>query len=261
MNGRGPGCGSTVVVRNGYALGLPRCISSTCRHGFNVLNGTPPARLHIQGKGLAQAQILHEKQTNQRAAARLEMPKIAAIGWRYRFLLLPQTAQAQRLVGIAEAVEWFFPHSSKGQYDLPHKRRRRGAMGARRRLPGNRCRYSSPMTARALRVTSTWRPTVRLSWWPHSNRCCPPILSFVAALPGRRCARRCTHRPVNVAAGRRIIAGVYHIRNVNAYIGRSSAGCDTFVASPAANPTASWDGFAPWIGRFAPRSSWCICSN
>lgn len=29
-----------------------------------------------------------------------------------------------------------------------------------------------------------------------------------------------THRPVNVSAGRRVIAGVYHIQNVNAFDSR-----------------------------------------
>lgn len=96
----------------------------------------PRQRLRKKGKWLTQAQALQEGLTLKQAAARLGVARSTAFRWRHRFLALPKSVQAQRLVGIAEADETYFLHSCKGQRGLPRKPRRRGGKAARRGLSG-----------------------------------------------------------------------------------------------------------------------------
>lgn len=62
-----------------------------------------------------------------------------------------------------------------------------------------------------------------------------------------------THRPVNLSAGIRVIAGVYHVQNVNAYTPGSRIGYAASRACPHATSTAISAGSEPSTGRAAVR--------
>lgn len=133
-NGYCPHCESTHVVRNGSASGLQRYKCRGCGRTFNVLTGTPLARLRQKSKWLVQAESLCDSLTITQAAIRLKVARSTAFRWRHRFMALPKTVQAQSLAGIAEADETFFLRSCKGQRTLDRKPRRRGGRAAKRGL-------------------------------------------------------------------------------------------------------------------------------
>jgi len=219
-----PHCGSEQVVRNGSASGLQRYKCRDCRRTFNALTETPLARLRHKTKWLAQAEVLRDGVTITQAARRLKVARSTAFRWRHRFLAVPKSVQAQSLVGIAEADETFFLHSRKGQRDLDRKPRRRGGSAAKRGLSKEQvpvlvARDRSAATATIIldadskaNLVAALKPLL-----PSDTILCTDGSSVLAAAAKKIGV---THRPINVSAGQRVIAGVYHIQNVNAYDSR-----------------------------------------
>jgi transposase-like protein len=219
-----PHCGGGSMVRNGSSDGLQRYQCRSCHRTFNALTGTPLARLRQKAKWLAQADVLRVGITITQASQRLRVARSTAFRWRHRFLALPKTIQAQALMGIAEADETFFLHSRKGQRHLDRKPRRRGGTAAKRGLSKEQvpvlvARDRSGATANIIlaadgkaNLVAALRPLL-----PSDTILCTDGSSVLAAAVKEI---GITHRPVNVSAGRRVIAGVYHIQNVNAYDSR-----------------------------------------
>lgn len=178
----------------------------------------------MKAKWLEQARALAEGLTIHQAADRLDVAPSSAFRWRHRFLALPKTIQAQRLAGIAEADETYFLRSNKGQRGLGRAPRKRGGVAARRGLSSEQvpvlvARDRAGQTANfmleadnAANVAAALKPLLA----PDVLLCTDGSGTLASA------ARQMgvCHRPVNVLAGRRVIAGVYHIQNVNAFDSR-----------------------------------------
>jgi transposase-like protein len=219
-----PHCGNGHVVRNGSASGLQRYKCRICGRTFNALTGTPLARLRQKSKWIVQAEVLRDGMTITQAAKRLKVARSTAFRWRHRFMAVPKTIQAQSLAGIAEADETFFLHSRKGQRGLDRKPRRRGGRAAKRGLSKEQvpvlvARDRSGATANIILaadgkvdLVAALKPLL-----PSDTILCTDGSSVLAAAVKEIGV---THRPVNVSAGRRVIAGVYHIQNVNAFDSR-----------------------------------------
>jgi transposase-like protein len=219
-----PHCGGGNLVRNGSADGMQRYKCRSCRRTFNALTGTPLARLRQKAKWLAQAEALRAGITITQASQRLRVARSTAFRWRHRFLALPKTVQAQALMGIAEADETFFLHSCKGQRHLDRRPRRRGGTAAKRGLSKEQvpvlvARDRSGATANVILAADGKADLVAAlkPLLPSDTILCTDGSSVLAAAVKEIGV---THRPVNVSAGRRVIAGVYHIQNVNAYDSR-----------------------------------------
>ena len=90
---------------------------------FNPLAGTPLALLRRKGKWMTQVEAMRG------------WPAIRQARWRHRFLILPQTLQAQTPVGITKTDETYFFESSEGRCDLTRKARTRGGKASKRGLP------------------------------------------------------------------------------------------------------------------------------
>ena len=222
--GRCPHCGNEGTVRNGSANGLQRYKCRSCHRTFNALTGTPLARLRQKPKWLAQAEVLRDGTTITQAAKRLKVARSTAFRWRHRFLALPKTVQAQALMGIAEADETFFLHSRKGQRHLDRKPRRGGGRAAKRGLSKEQvpvlvARDRSGATANIILAADGKTDLVAAlkPLLPSDTILCADGSSVLAAAVKEIGV---THRPVNVSAGHRVVAGVYHIQNVNAYDSR-----------------------------------------
>ena len=109
-----PHCQSERVRRHGQANGLQRYRCGECRRTFNALSGTPLSGLHKREKWSGQAAALQDGRTLRAVAKDLGVHVGTAHRWRHRFLALPQAAQPDALVGIAEADETLFLLSFKG---------------------------------------------------------------------------------------------------------------------------------------------------
>ncbi|MFK5950636.1 MAG: IS1595 family transposase [Methylococcales bacterium] len=145
--------------------------------------------------------------------------------WRHRFLANLAELKATSLTGIVEAGETYFPLSFKGSRQMPRLPRRRGhAIHQRGTRGASKCQY--------------WFYAIAMERPPTLNYYQPlkaeeaPILAHVVALDAVlctdgsgsfKCAARqagIAHRVLNLSAGVHVLAGVYHIQNVNAYDSR-----------------------------------------
>lgn len=220
-----PHCAAVHVVKNGQVDGLQRYLCRNCNKTFNALTCTPLARLRQKGKWLTQAEALRDGLTIHQAAERLHVAASTAFRWRHRFLTLPQGVQVHELVGIAEADETFFLRSCKGQRSgLTRLPRKRGGKSSKR---GTSKEYVPVLVARD-RSRSTASIMLDAADKAHVVAALKPILATDAilctdggsalALAAREIG--VAHRPVNLAKGKRVVAGVYHVQNVNAYDSR-----------------------------------------
>jgi len=220
-----PHCGHVHVARWGKSAGLQRYRCGACHATFNALTGTPLARLRKKDKWLTYAQQMSEGQSVRKSATACEVHRNTALRWRHRFLDLPDTQRATLLSGIAEADETVFLESFKGKKrGLPRAPRKRGGKAAKcglseEQIPVLICRDRAGGTADFVLARADKE---------HIGAVFKPILAPDAILctDGGRAlgaaAREMgvTHRPVNLAQGIRVIAGVYHVQNVNAYASR-----------------------------------------
>lgn len=122
------------TCRHGKANGLQRYRCRACRRTFNALSGTPLSGLHKREKWSGQAAALQDDRALQTVAKDLGVHVGTVHRWRHRFLALPQAAQPEALVGIAEADETMFLLSFNGQHTLPRKARKRDGKDAKRGL-------------------------------------------------------------------------------------------------------------------------------
>jgi transposase-like protein len=126
-----PRCQSLNVGPWGRARGLKRYRCRCCRKTFNVLTGTPLARLRKRAAWKTYAQALAESVSVRKAAARSGISVPTAFRWRHRFLTPLKDAKAKTISGIAEADETFFLRSFKGARHLDRAPRRRGGTAAK----------------------------------------------------------------------------------------------------------------------------------
>lgn len=220
-----PHCGSEHVVRNGTTHDLQRYKCRDCRKTFNALTGTPLARLRMKGKWLGQTAVLRDGVTITKAAETLGVARSTAFRWRHRFLALPKTIQAKSLVGIAETDETYFLQSFKGlRKGLARPGRKRGGSAAKRgtskeQIPVLVTRDRAGSTADAILPVDDKASVIAAlgPLLPKDIILCSDGSSTLAAAAK---ALSVAHRPINLSAGIRVVAGVYHVQNVNAYDSR-----------------------------------------
>jgi len=194
------------------------------RKCFNALTGTPLARFRRKECWLDYSQALIEGLTIRASAARCGVAKTTSFRWRHPFLTDLAELKATSLTGITEADETYFPLSFKGsrqQPRLPHRR----SNAIHQRGTG---REQVPVLV--LHDPHGATTDVKLSSASQIEEA--PILAHVVASDAVLCidgsaSLRCVarqagiaHRALNLSAGVRLLAGVYHIQNVNTYDSR-----------------------------------------
>jgi len=220
-----PHCAAERVVKNGSADGLQRYKCRACGKTFNALTGSPLAGLHMRGKWLDQAAVLRDGLSLSKAMARLNVSRPTAFRWRHRFLALPKSVQAQALRGIAEGDETFFLRSSKGQRQgMSRSPRKRGGKAEKR----GTSKEQVPVLVARDRAGSTADFILEADDSAHIVAALKPLLAKDAifcsdgskAMAAAARTMKVAHRPINLSAGIRVIGGVYHVQNVNAYDSR-----------------------------------------
>ena len=219
-----PHCQSERLGRWGRQSGLQRFRCRDCEKCFNALTGTPLARLRRKECWLDYSQALIEGLTIRDAAARCGVDKTTSFRWRHRFLTDLAELKATSLTGIVEADETYFPLSFKGSRQLPRLPHRRGH-SIHQRGTG-----SEQVPVLVLRDRHGATTDFKLSSASQIEEA--PILEHVISSDAvlctdgsasLRCAARqagIAHRALNLSAGVRVLARVYHIQNVNAYDSR-----------------------------------------
>jgi transposase-like protein len=110
-----PACQASRPYRWGYQAGLQHFRCRACKHTFTAVSGTLLIRLRYKEQWLNYSAALIEGLTVRASAKPRGIDKNTSFRWHHRFLVLPVATKANRLQGIVEADETFFPSSCKGQ--------------------------------------------------------------------------------------------------------------------------------------------------
>lgn len=219
-----PGCHHRPCGRWGKAHGLPRYRCGACGKTFNVLSGTPLARLRHHECWDEYARALIEADTVRAAARRCGVHKNTAFRWRHRFLALPAGLKPSSLRGIVEADETYFLESHKGERHLPRPPRKRGGVAKKRGLSSEQI----PVVVVRDRSTATTDAVLAKADTDAITTVLAPVLDADAVLcSDSNAIYRCfaerahiAHTPVNLSAGIRVVDHAFHIQNANAYHSR-----------------------------------------
>jgi transposase-like protein len=253
-----PRCQAPKPYRWGRQASMQRYRCRQCGHTFTLLSGTPLARLRHKERWLTYSEALLEGLTVRAAAHRCGIHKNTSFRWRHRFLQLPAKTKPAHLGGIAEADETYFPYSCKGQRHLERPPRRRGhAIHARgtgpEQVPVLIVRDRSGATADFKLTAAT---TAEIEPPLRAVLASDTILCSDGASVYRAVAQHLhlTHRPINLSAGIRVIAGVYHVQNVNAYDSRLKGWMARFHGV-ATKYLENYLGWRRWLERWGPNNS------
>lgn len=220
-----PKCGHDRIARWGSASGLQRYRCADCKATFNALTGTPLARLRHKDKWLEYSQQMAAGQSVRKSAKACNVHRNTTFRWRHRFLALPNEQKALSLVGIAEADETYFLESLKGKKrGMARVPRKRGSKASKRGLSDEQI----PVLICRDRTGSTTDFILEKADKAHIGAVLKPVLASDAVLctDGSKALGTAVreigiaHRPINLAAGIRVVAKVYHVQNVNAYDSR-----------------------------------------
>ncbi|MDQ7001658.1 MAG: IS1595 family transposase [Ghiorsea sp.] len=250
-----PDCSSIDLYRWGKSCGLQRYRCKQCNRTFNVLSHTPLAHLHHRDKWLVFEQAMIDGMSVRKAAVHCGIAKNNSFKWRHRFLSEPIQQQPPKMSGIVEADETFFLESFKGKRKLPRPARRRGGKAKKRGLSAEqipvlvvRDRHGETADF-VLQGTDTKSIEAVLS--PLLGK--DMILCSDGAASYRKIAQRAgaAHRPVNIAKGVRVVGGVYHIQNVNAYDSRLKSWMQRFhgVATRYLKSYLAWHRMLERFGK------------
>lgn len=216
-----PHCQGTGLYRWGKVSNLQRYRCRQCNRTFNALTGTPLARLRYKDKWFEYEQAMVQGLSIRKSAKNCAISNKTSFKWRHRFLQLPATCQSRKMNGIVEADETYFLESFKGQRQLSRPARKRGGKAAKKgtskeQVPVLVVRDRHGETADCI-LHDTSARQIGSALIPLVNK---DVILCTDGLPTYRLIARqanIVHRPVNIAAGHRIINGIYHIQNVNAY--------------------------------------------
>jgi transposase-like protein len=110
-----PKCHSERSVKNGVRNDLQRYKCKDCGRNYNILSGTPLARLRKKGRWLDYAFNLNSGTTLRQSATNVGVHRNTTFRWRHRFLLNANELKPDFLNGVVEAVESYFYYSEKGR--------------------------------------------------------------------------------------------------------------------------------------------------
>ncbi len=227
-----PVCGSGHRIGHGSANGLPRYKCKDCGRTYNPLSGSNLARLRMKGKWLPNAQALIDGLSLDKVADYLNIAHSTAFRWRHRFMAEIKTIQAQALGGIVEADQTYMLESGKGKKMVDRKPRKRGGKAKKRGLSKEqvpilvvRDRSGATLSTRLEADNAETIAKVMEGRLASDVILCTDGSKTLAAVAKNL---KVVHRPVNLAAGVRVIERVIHVQNVNAFDARLKGWMDRF---------------------------------
>jgi hypothetical protein len=250
-----PGMSSGAPLSLGLSGGCTALSLSAYVHGTL---GNALGAVAAQGPLRAYSEALQDGLTVRQAALRCGIHKNPRFRWRHRFLVLPADGKAEHLQGLVEADETCFAYSCKGRATWTG----RGDSGANRAIRGVLDRSKCPCWWCATALGATADCQLDKDNAPAVTACLDPLVARDAILcsDGAAVYRSAahalglTHRPVNLAQGIRVIAGVYHIQNVNAYDSRLKTWMKRFHGV-ATKYLEHYLGWRRWLERWGQGNS------
>jgi transposase-like protein len=128
-----PHCSHERWCRWGVSDGLQRYRCKSCLKTFNALTKSPLSRLRHKQEWMVFSTCLREGCSVRKSAALCGIDASTAFRWRHRFLQIPAQKKADNLTGIVEADETFFTESCKGNRQLTHRPPRKRGVSSKKR--------------------------------------------------------------------------------------------------------------------------------
>jgi transposase-like protein len=219
---RCPACGAARPYRHGYDRGLQRYRCRACRKTFNLLTGTPLARLRHRAKWLDYLDKMREATSVRAAAKAVSVHRNTAFRWRHRFLERTKDDRPSNLAGIAEADELFILESQKGSRQLDRPPRKRGGKAIRRGISSELdcVLVARDRTGRTVDFVTGRGAVTKHQLHRHLRPVLDPDVLLVTDSHGayRAFAREAgiSHEAVNLRSGEPV-RGAIHVQHVNAY--------------------------------------------
>jgi transposase-like protein len=234
-NAHCPHCASERLRKWGQTRGLQRFRCKECKRTFTVLTGTPLAGLWHLGEWAAFAQAMKDGLSVRGAADKCGAHFTTMFRWRHRWLRMPRDRKGTAFHGIVEADETFFLESRKGSRvwvkakrgEGPiqdRKPRKRGGVASKRGLSAEQIPVLTVLDRHGTTTDAVLpalnKETVKAVLKPIMSKdtlLCTDGLTIYKTLSREE---GFAHQSLNVGAGNRVKARVFHIQNVNAYHSR-----------------------------------------
>mgnify|MGYP005861848111 FL=1 len=219
-------CGSSMVRRFGKYRNRQRFHCRLCHRTFNDLTATPIHRTHHLDKWGRYLECMIEGFSIRKCAKLLKISKDTSFTWRHKVLHALSLIPAEKLHGIIEADETYELFSEKGSRQLNRKKRKRGGVASKRGISNeqvcilvarDRTKNTSSQVAGLGRIDSqTLQLRIGSRIVPGSILCTDEEPTFRAF-----CRKaKLTQVMINSQDKNRVIDGIYHIQNVNAFHSR-----------------------------------------
>jgi len=230
---RCPHCQDEHVAKWGRVKGLQRYRCEACRRQFTPLTNTPLSGLRKREKWGAYLEAMEDGLSVRKAAQRIGVNHKTTFLWRHRFLACPPKEKPTLLRGIVESDETFIRRSRKGERHMERPARKRGT-----RAPNTGTDPKNWVPVLVARDRSAVTTDIILSEVTAQTlkNTLVPVLDKEAVLchdglPQYFTMARETgiaHRTVYAAHGKRVVKGIFHIQNVNAYHSRLKGWMERF---------------------------------
>ena len=222
---RCPYCAHEKIARWGRGNGLQCYWCRVCHRQFTPLTNTPLSGLRKREKWATFLQALEDGLSVRKAAERIGVNHKTTFLWRHRFLAGPAKTKPTRLRGIVESDETFVRRSRKGERRMERPSRKRGTkvpntgMDPEHWVPVLVARSRGAVTTDAIlpEVTTQTLKNALVSVLDKEAVLCHDGLPQYFTLAKET---GIAHRTVYVAHGKRVVKGIFHIQNVNAYHSR-----------------------------------------
>lgn len=219
-----PNCGHQKIVLWGKRNGIQRYHCKTCRKYFNDLTGTPMAYSKKLNKWPSMTKALQLSLTVKQTAEFLDVSISTAFRWRHRLLSgLKVFRTLPVLSGIVEIDETMFRYSEKGSRQLSRKSRKRGKATQR----GRSKEQVYAVIARDRNLQTRSFLLTQMSGKALIDKVGPAINSesqictdYWRSYQTFAVKLNLKHIRLNMSKNRRVVHGIYHIQNVNAYHSR-----------------------------------------
>ena len=230
---RCPHCRHEPVAKWGRVNGLQRYRCTACRRQFTPLTNTPLSGLRKREKWGEYLQTMEDGLSVRKAAERTGVNRNTAFLWRHRFLAGPAKEKPTLLRGIVESDETFVRRSRKGERRMDRPARKRGirapntGLDPKHRVPVLVARDRNAVTTDAILpdvTTQTLKNTLVPILDKEAVLCHDGLPQYFTLAKETGIA----HRTVHAAHGKRVIKGIFHIQNVNAYHSRLKGWMERF---------------------------------
>ena len=219
-----PHCGCQQIHKWGVRNGIQRYQCQGCCKTFNSMTGTPLARLHKPSVWAEFAICLKDGDSVRKSAQACGIHRNTAFSWRHRFLRNAKSILPVQLNGIVEADETFVLKSEKGARHIGRKPRKRGGSATQRGISGEQscilvCRDRGGNTVdKVIDGFDSTKLALCLSGLLSKDALLCTDGKPVYQMFARK--EHVKHMRLNFSNGIRVVGGVFHVQNVNAYHSR-----------------------------------------